>query len=145
MTAPDNLPVAEIVHSMPGRSRLRIADRRGDSAFFASVATTLSSMAGVGKVEVTPLTGSVLIQHGGPIAHIGIAARDAGLFTVGEAPPVTAEAPAIEFDPKLLMVAGLIGAALWQISRERVFPPAITLLWYAMHMGGFAAPGDDGE
>lgn len=141
----DLLPIAQIVHSMPGRSRLRIADRRGDDAFFASLATALSTIAGVYKVDATPLTGSVLIQHGGPLARIGAAARDAGLFAVGKAPEASGEAPAMDFDPKLLLVLGFVGAALWQMSRERIFPPAITLLWYAMHFGGFGAPFEDGE
>lgn len=141
----DLLPRAEIVHSMPGRARLRIADRRGDAAFFASLATALSTIAGVYKVDVTPFTGSVLIQHRGPLARIGIAARDAGLFAVGDAPPESSQAPSIAFDPKLLLLFAFVGAAFWQMSRYKILPPAITLLWYAMHLGGSLGLHDDGE
>ena len=141
----DLVPIAKIVHSMPRRSRLRIADRRGDDAFFASLATTLSAVSDVYKVDVTPLTGSVLIEHSGPLARIGVAARDAGLFAIGEAPEASDDAHAIEFDSKLLVLLGLVGAALWQMSREKIFPPAITLLWYALQLGSFAPSNVDAE
>lgn len=130
---------------MPGRSRLRIADRRGDAAFFASLATALSGIPGVHKVDVTPLTGSVLIQHGGPLSNIGSKARNARLFSIGEAPGARVEASAFEFDPKLLLAFALVGGALWQMSREKILPPAITLLWYALQLGNLAPPDTDGE
>lgn len=131
----EELPLAEIAHSMPGRSRLRIADRRGDAAFFASVAATLSSVAGVYKVEATPLTGSLLIRHGAPLERIGAAAREAGLFAIGAAPAAPPE-PAFAFDPKILLGLGFLGVALWQMSRDQLFPPALTLLLYASRLHG---------
>ena len=70
----DDLPIARLVHTMPGRARLRIAERRGDEAFFAAIATGLSTLAGVYHVEVRPLTGSVVIAHGPPVGRIGAAA-----------------------------------------------------------------------
>lgn len=130
------LPHAEIAHAMPGRARLRIADRRGDDIFFASVAKGLSTIAGVRAVDVTPLTGSVLIQHNGPLARIGVAAKEARLFVMGGAPHVAQPAPAIAIDPKIVVALGLCAAALWQFSRERFLPPALTLLWYASRLGG---------
>ncbi len=139
-----NLPLAEIAHAMPGRARLRIADRRGDAAFFASVASGLSAIAGVRAVEVTPLTGSVLIQHSGPLARIGVAAEEARLFAVNGA-PVAQATPEIAFDPKIVVALGLCAAALWQLSRERFLPPALTLLWYASHLGGVWTHAGDAE
>jgi hypothetical protein len=141
----ESLPLAEIAHSMPGRARLRISDRRGDAAYFASVAASLSNMAGVYKVEVAPLTGSVLIQHSAPFDRIDAAGRDAGLFMIGEAAPAATPAPEIAFDPKILLAVGFVGAALWQMSKERVFPPALTLLWYASHLHGLWPYGEPGE
>jgi hypothetical protein len=142
------LPLAQVAHAMPGRARLRIADRRGDAAYFASVSKALSAIAGVRAVEVAPMTGSVLIQHSGPLARIGAAAQDARLFVVGEAPQAPREAAEISIDPQIVAALALFAAALWQMSKERVWPPAITLLWYASRLGGvwsLDGDGDNGE
>lgn len=140
------LPLAQVAHAMPGRARLRVADRRGDEAYFASVAKGLLAIAGVRAVEVAPLTGSVLIQHSGPLARIGVAAQEARLFVVGEAPQPARVAQDISIDPRALAALALFAAALWQVSKEHVLPPAITLLWYAGRLGGvWSVDGDNGE
>jgi hypothetical protein len=139
------LPLAQVAHAMPGRARLRVADRRGDAAYFASISKGLSAIAGVRAVEVAPLTGSVLIQHSGPLARIGVAAQEARLFVVGEAPQVARVAPEASLDPKAVAALALLGAALWQMSRESIFPPAITLLWYASRLGGVWSLNGDGD
>lgn len=139
----DALPIAKVVHAMPGRARLRIVERRGDAVFFASVATGLSTIAGVYKVEVRPLTGSLLIQHGPPLERIAVAAQDAHLFTVGNAtsvPPPTASA---QFDPKILVGLGLGALGLWQLTEGKILPPAITLAWYAANLAGLISDGDE--
>jgi hypothetical protein len=136
--------MATIVHAMPGRARLRIAARRGDGVFFAAVASGLSAIPGVYRVEVRPLTGSILIEHGPPLEHIGAAAQKARLFalerTVSEPP-----APPISIDPKVVIGLGLGALSLWQIAEGRIFPPAITLAWYAAHLTGLMAHGDAAE
>lgn len=138
----DDLPLAEFVHAMPGRARLRISDRQGDAGFFSSLATSLSAIAGVSKVSVTPLTGSVLIQHVGPLSRIGAAAAEARLFAVGEPAPAAPPASGPAIDPKIMLSLALCGAAAWQLSKDRVLPPALTLLWYASNLGGLWSSGD---
>ncbi len=139
------LPLAQVAHAMPGRARLRIADRRGDAAYFASVSKALSAIAGVRAVEVAPMTGSVLIQHSGPLARIGVAAQDAQLFVIGEAPRAPRETAEFSIDPQVVAALALFAAALWQMSRERFLPPAITLLWYAGRLGGLWSLNGAGE
>ncbi len=131
-----DLPAAEVAHAMPGRTRLRLPDRRGDAAFFAAVASGLSSLPGVFDVETRPLTGSVLVAHFNPLDELGDTARAAGLFNLRSASIAPSPDSKVEFNPKLIVALALAGLALWQISREKVVPPALTLLWYASNLGG---------
>jgi hypothetical protein len=144
----DDLPIARLVHTMPGRARLRIAERRGDEAFFAAIATGLSALAGVYHVEVRPLTGSVVIAHGPPVGRIGAAAEQAGLFVLDETIEEAAEWPDLSIDAKTAATVGLGLVAVWQLLRGQIFPPAVTAAWYAAHLAGFSAfagDHDDGE
>lgn len=135
-------PTAQISHAMPGRTRLRLTEHRGDAAFFASVASGVSALPGVYKVETRPLTGSVLIQHFGPLDKLGDAARSAGLFSFETEEAVGRDDSGVKFDPKPLVAFALAGLAMWQISREKVVPPALTLLWYASQLGGLWRNGE---
>lgn len=137
---------------MPGRVRLRLAAHRGDQAFFTTLAAGLSAHPGVTKVEVTPLTGSVLVRHFGPFEEIGRAAETAGLFHLGKAEvgasALELEWPKLPVDPKLALAAGLAGLALWQMGKGKALPPALTLLWYATRISGLgpsAGPLDEAE
>jgi hypothetical protein len=141
----DRLPIAEIVHAMPGRARLRIVERRGDAVFFASVATGLSTIAGVHKVEVRPLTGSILLQHGPPLERISAAAREARLFTVEDVGDLLTTTPAMVIDPKVVVGLGLGGLAVWRLADGHILPPAITLAWYAANLMGLLSNGNFAE
>jgi hypothetical protein len=128
------LPSAEVVHAMAGRTRLRIVGRRGDDAFFASIATGLSALQGVDHVDVRPLTGGVLIQHHLPFARVAEAASRARLFALGNSnarPDHHGSAPA----PRTMVSIGLGAFALLQLVRGRVLPPAVTLALYAATIG----------
>lgn len=142
---PDELPVAEVVHAMPGRARLRIAERRGDAVFFSSVATGLSTIAGIYGVEVRPLTGSLVVKHGPPLERIALAAQEARLFAIGNATALPPPTPAVQFDPKILIGLGLGALGIWQLTEGKLLPPAITLAWYAAHLTGLLTNGETGE
>ena len=146
----DDLPIAEIVHAMRGRARLRIAARLGDTPFFAALATGLATIPGVYKVDVRPFTGSVVVDHGPPLARIGEAARAAHLFALGG--PVAPPPPPLQLpvDPKIIVGIGLGLFALWQLTQGRILPPAVTLGWYAAALTGLLRSADgetgvDGE
>jgi hypothetical protein len=154
------LPLANIVHSLPGRTRLRIPKRRGDRALFASIVERLSVEPGVARIEVEPLTGSILAYHGASLTALGAAAEDAGLFRLatesGAAAPQRknlsrhSEArsrPRLQAEPRLVLASGLLAIALWQVMRGHFLPPALTLAWYAARIGGLwelDVAGDDG-
>lgn len=143
---PDSLPLAELVHAMPGRARLRIAEKRGDAAFFSAIALRISALPGVLQVDARPLTGSIVIEHGPPIAQIAARAAEARLFTLVETPteePAAWPAPPIE--PRLA-AAGVLGLiAVWQLLRGRLFPPALTAAWYAAHLAGFSTAAEHAD
>ena len=141
----DTLPPAEIVHAVPGRARLRIAARRGDAVFFASIATGLSTIPGVSRVDVRPLTGSIVIRHAAPLARIGKAAEQGRLFVLANVASAPPSAPAMGIDPKIVAAAGLGAFALWQLAQGRILPPAITLAWYAAGLAGLLSHGDVAE
>jgi hypothetical protein len=142
------LPLAMVVHSMAGRTRLRIPKRRGDRALFTSIAERLSAEPGVARIEVEPLTGSILAYHGGSLADLGAVAREASLFRLEtdsalppprERPSRRREAgsrPGAPIEPRLVLASGLLAIALWQVVRGHFLPPALTLAWYAARIGG---------
>jgi hypothetical protein len=51
------------VHHIPGRIRVRAEALKGNSACATSIAAWLGSVSGVERVQVNPLTGSVLIYY----------------------------------------------------------------------------------
>jgi len=51
---------------------------------------------------------------------------------------------AVAIDPKAVAALALVAAALCQMSKQSVLPPAITLLWYASRLGGVWPPDGDG-
>jgi hypothetical protein len=138
----DALPIARVVHTMPGRARLRIPERRGDAVFFASVATGLASIRGVYRVEVRPLTGSILLQHGPPLQRIAETAQEARLFLMEDASHTPAQSAGVSIDPKVAVGLGLGVLSLWQLLEGRVMPPAITLAWYAASLTGLMSDAD---
>lgn len=141
----DALPSCEIVHAMPGRARLRIESRRGDTEFLSSIAAGLGALPGVFKIEIFPLTGSLVVRHGPPLEVVGAAAAKAGLFAIKSAiapvPSPAFERPKLLVDPRLAAAAGLGAIALWQIMQGRFLPPALTLVWYAARLSGLDPAG----
>lgn len=135
------LPQAEIVHTLPGRTRLRIAARRGQGTFFAAVATGLLSLPGVSQVNIRPLTGSILIEHGQTLEEICEGAEKSRLFVLADAPWAPPDKSAVfarllAIDPRMAVAAGLGLLALWQVRKGTILPQAATLAWYAAELAG---------
>jgi hypothetical protein len=137
----DRIPPAEIVHSIHGRTRLRIASRAGENSYFAAIADGLAALDGVHSVRTRPLIGTVLLTHDGSFAPLAIRAEAADLFVIEErgqlatAPTSTAVLPA----------AGALAMAalgVFQLFQERLLPPALTLFWYAHWLAREAQAAD---
>jgi Heavy metal associated domain 2 len=151
------LPQARLCHFASGRLRVKIPDKRRDEAFFGTVKERLSSWASIERVEVNPLTASVLVQFSNLPALFADNALKNDLFEVdldvlsalGEPPQALTDHAAASLhkadhairrwtagagDLRSAVFVFLVGAGLVQILRGNVAAPAATLLWYAGDM-----------
>jgi hypothetical protein len=130
---PNRPPAAFLAHASEGRARLRVPERRGDAGYFSSSAARLAQFEGVLAVTPRAVTASLVIEHEGDFAAIAERARALGLFALEPAPQE--ENPAARLAaPRLAAVLGAL--AVVQLLRQRVLPPAVTLLWYAAALAG---------
>jgi hypothetical protein len=134
---PPEPPTAHVVHRLPGRLRLRVDDKRGDQAWFDEAATTLAMLAGVEEVATSPRTSSIMLRHRGDAGELLAAAAARDLFRLADGEPaegsaaerLRAAAGAFTASEGLALVLTL--AALRQLWRGQILPPAVTLLAYA--------------
>lgn len=145
---------AEIVHCLPGRLRLRIAEKRGDVVSLKKLADCLDSHPEVVSVDVKPNTGGLLVVHslGSAWQPIGRFARDEGLFAVASSgvspPPVPSFAETTAASLKVMnrrfrqatggtvdfqsaMFVTFLGLAVQQARQGYVLGPAMTLILHA--------------
>lgn len=146
MTAPSAIRA----HVSPGRLRIRIRERGGDTAFFRKVEEALSSLPEVREVETNPRTGSVLVSHSTEPEAIEAFGRERALFEVSTAPRLrVAPRRRLETGVKSLVqneaqrgwvrletvgVVALLGAAIYQVRRGILLPPAQALLEQALRL-----------
>jgi hypothetical protein len=144
-----DIPSAEVLHSIDGRTRLRVPAQAGEAPYFAALADSLVALDGVVSVRTRPLIGSVLVIHDGPFANIAARAEAASLFVIEDA-----AAPSESRPPSRTATAPTAGAlamgalGLFQLFQQRVLPPALTLFWYALTLAREAHAADqtgDGE
>jgi hypothetical protein len=148
-------PDAFVTHRTAGRLRLRVPSKKGDALYFASVRDALSGIEGVDRVEVSPVTGSVLLHHTAPFAGID-AARPRDLFNIVETPQTEAtglnDSVSTLFgsiDDRIKGITGkgvdlaglaflaLVAAGVYQIARGNFTAPAwYTAFWYALGIFG---------
>ncbi|MBP1151456.1 MULTISPECIES: HMA2 domain-containing protein [unclassified Methylocaldum] len=148
---------AFVVHELAGRLRLRIPEKRNDSAFFAALAERLAECPGVTSVKLNAFTGSVLLLHAAETSAIDVAryAEQAALFSVKplSATPVRtlgqhATKGLNAFDRSLTTASGglvdlqsaffllLVGLAVYQARRGQILVPAVSMLWEAISLVG---------
>jgi hypothetical protein len=146
-------PSAEVLHSIDGRTRLRVAAKAGDAPFFTALADGLVTLDGVISVRTRPLNGSVVVVHEGAFAGIAARAQGANFFTIVR-PSAPAASPATSRIAGAPAAGAIAMAALgtFQLFQQRVLPPAVTLFWYALTLarearvaGEPADGGHDGE
>ena len=140
------------MHSLPGRVRFRIPERRGDAAYFDEIQRRLANGGVVTVVDVSPLTGSVLVRHSGTtddFINQTLRAELGDLVDLDSDPPsvarrLNAEVTALdrgvqdltrgELDLNTLASLGLMALAGVQLVRGQHPVLAVSLCWYASEL-----------
>jgi len=151
---------AFIVHAISGRVRLRVPDKRDDTAFFKEIAQRLLQCDNVTAVAVNAITASVLVRYTGSIIALIGQAYEAGLSQLVDIEMQPPKPQALsgrllhrvrgidrtirnssggELDGSSAIVVFLLIAAGVQLFRGQVFG-AIPLLWYASEAIGGVSP-----
>jgi hypothetical protein len=138
---------ARLTHSIPGRARLRIAERKRDPSFFSELVGLLAECPAVRKVETSLLTGAVLIHHDGPFDAVAHHCERAGALTFDapapsgngdrsvSSPAATAREQA-RYDPfNLATLAGvtLMALSALQAARGHLLGPASTVFFQGLN------------
>jgi hypothetical protein len=148
-------PDAEIAHSSRTRLRIRIPSRRGDVAYFMTIAERFSACEGIENIEVNPRTASLLFIHKTDVPSIAEYAASHGIFhaavtsSTREYPSmydgVTASFNAIdgkikrftknELDLSSMTFLALVGAGIYKIAKGDFGAPALyTAYWYGLNL-----------
>src|SRR4051794_31896072 len=82
-----DLPQAHVCHVTPNRLRLRVPERRHNTAFFDAVRSRLSEWGSVERVTVNPTAGSVVIHFSNPVDLLAECSARNDLFTLADTDP----------------------------------------------------------
>lgn len=158
------VPVARITHNIKGRLRIKIPLRKGDRDYFSSLAGELVKIPGIARVEINPLTGSILVLHETELEKIIDHANENGLFRIllddmknansnnnskGTNRRITSRISDVfkQADSKMLDISGgqldiggsafiaLAGFGIYQIYRGNLIAlPWYAAFWYALNI-----------
>ena len=143
-------PLVRVVHSIPGRTRLRAQDIKGNVAALDALRTGLEETPGVQNVSVTVLTGSVLVEHDieiddvlghaerGGVLRIDTEVREHYLATLNRALNQTEErvkdASNGKLDLETLAFVGFVAGGIYQMFNNHGLPAGVTMLRYAVEL-----------
>ena len=150
-----DLPEGRVCHLTIGRLRLRIPEKRRDEAFFKTLEQRLASWDSIERVEVNPLTASVLVHFPDLDTLFAENAMRNDLFTVdldelesehgkprqaltewakqrwGDADKALRRWSDGRADIRSAAFLALVAGCIFQLFRGQIAPPAATLLWDA--------------
>lgn len=134
-------PEAHIAHRTPHRLRIRIPSKKGDGDYFAALRAFLLEAGHADRVEVNPLTASVLIESSRGVE----AFAEPG--TAGEWYALGGEAAAAKpLSRKVVQGFRAVDAQIEQMSGGELDIPSLALLGlictgiYQISIGNFVAP-----
>ncbi len=135
---------AEFVHHVPGRLRVRLHGKRGDTGFFSALTEQIARLAGVLHVKFNVTTGSIVIGYTGTLEQLVHMLLRHGLTVQGATTHRSAPAPAHfgvkplhlvsnrDINPMFMLGTLLAMLGLVQTVRGKILVPSISLIWYAM-------------
>lgn len=156
----ESLTSAYVVHSLPGRLRLRIPGKRGDESYFSGLCSRLSNRREVAAISVNVATGGVLVHLRSHYAASDLAAvaEELSLFELkaslrASPPPVKRRSPLTAatagfngldrlvleatggyLDLKSSLFLTLLAMAARQVVRGQFMVPGFTLVLQALNM-----------
>jgi hypothetical protein len=134
---------AKVVHQTSDRMRLRIRERRRDLPYFLDLYENLRQIPEVTDVEINPRTASVLLRFSpasvDPVHH---SLREMGLLPqaehqtpggtlVGRMERFLAARDSRPTHVRTVLLAIMVGLAIHQFRRGKIFAPTLSVLWYA--------------
>jgi copper chaperone CopZ len=143
-----------LVHSAPGRCRFKIPDKRHDAAYFQDLKAKLQNMGGVERIDINPLTASVLIGFDSSQIQVQALSEQlqaADYFELSDSMPTQTvwqrassgldrfdhmlqESTSGQIDFKSLLFILLFIMAIRQLHQGVIFSAAATLFWYALQV-----------
>jgi hypothetical protein len=130
------LPVAHLEHAIPGRIRIRVPGRRGDTAYFGRVVEHLQRRIEGASLRASATTGSLLVLHQSEPAAIAALGREEGLFDLPVNPlrsqaagPRSGRGNALPWLGGAAAAFGTLG--LYQAARGRLGSSALETAWNA--------------
>ena len=143
-------PLARVVHSIPGRTRLRTHGIKGDAAALSALQSALEDTRGVQNVHVNRVTGSVLVEHEADIDDVlGELERRGALRIESEVPEPyltqihralaesdqrLKEVCSGRIDLETLSFVGFVAGGIYQCFNGHGLPAGVTLLRYAVEL-----------
>ncbi|HKX53642.1 MAG TPA: hypothetical protein VJM47_07555 [Nitrosospira sp.] len=143
-------PLARLAHSLPGRKRVKIDEKRGDATYFATLEKELAECPGVGAVTTNSRTGTALVSHTveDPVLWNYVAEHE--LFQLGKngtAAPTPVRSSIVgetriakhksytksgkRPDTRRLIFLAMMSMGVVQVIKGNIAIPAIAAFWYA--------------
>jgi hypothetical protein len=149
---------AYVTHYLPGRLRLKIPEKKGNTVYFAHLADHLAKCPGITGMDINTLTGSLLLLHSAAIDLSDIAsyAEQFALFSIQQLPSASRKSLADyaatgldAFDRGLttvswgivdirsLLLLLLLALMVRQARQGQLVGAATSLLFSALDLAGF--------
>jgi hypothetical protein len=143
-------PLARVVHSIPGRTRLRAADIKGDAGALDELRTAIEAAPAVRNVSVSVLTGSLVVEHDGSLEALAGDLESRGALRVETEVPehylAHIHRALAETDERMKRVSkgrvdletlsfiGFVAGGIYQVFNNHGLPAGVTLLRYAVEL-----------
>lgn len=137
------MTTAIIVHSIPGRIRLRIPDKQGNISFFSNLSDDMREIVGVHDLHVNPATGSLVMRFDEDeeqlllklneqipdfVVEKNYRSKNSRSMRLAPLKVVSGR----EITPMFVLGSTLAAFGVVQAIRGRIAVPSITAFWYAL-------------